>query len=455
MSSAVALGRRPNSLSPALGSMQSWLYGLRGLGWQLELETPRRLSAELGEPMSQIPAVHIAGTNGKGSMVRMIGSILQASGLRVGMYTSPHLVHLAQRVEIQGRPVANRALAKSLDAVRKACGRLRGPRHPSFFECMTAAAFLLFRDLGVQVAVVETGLGGRYDATRIMPWVLAHAFGPISLEHTDRLGKTISKIAGEKAALLRPGVPGVVSMQTREAMKVFVSSARQEGAPLFVYGKDFEVLSTRVTPKGTRLSASFSKRSGLPRSMDFFTSMVGRHQAQNAVASILTADLALKSLDLNPTQSVIQSGLRRAWVAGRVQIVPGQPLHILDTACNPGALEVLVSTTRELYNDRKIVLCAGFLNDKDIQANARILRKLTRKVVLTEPPVKLRALPAKYAARAFRKLGIEAITEKNPVKALYTARKMAGSRGLVVVTGSLYLVGDLMQRDASLHTRIG
>lgn len=435
--------------------MQSWLYGLRGLGWQLELDTPRCLSAELGEPMSQIPAVHIAGTNGKGSMVRMIGSILQASGLRVGMYTSPHLFHLAQRIEIQGRPVAKKALANSLEAVRKACGRLQGPRHPSFFECITAAAFLLFRDLGVQVAVVETGLGGRYDATRIMPWVLAHAFGPISLEHTDRLGNTISKIAGEKAALLRMGVPGVVSMQTREAMKVFVSSAKQEGAPLFVYGKDFEVLKTQVTPKGSRLTASFSKRTGLPRRMDLFTSMVGRHQAQNAATSILTADLALKAMDMNPTYSVIRSGLRRAWVPGRIQIVPGQPLHILDTACNPGALEVLVSTTRELYKNRKMVLCAGFLNDKDIGKNARILRGLARQVVLTEPPVKIRALPVKSAARMFRKLGFETLTERDPVKALFTARKMAGSRGLVVVTGSLYLVGDLMQRDAFLHTRIG
>ncbi|HEY6548696.1 MAG TPA: folylpolyglutamate synthase/dihydrofolate synthase family protein [Vicinamibacteria bacterium] len=389
------------------------------LGIKFGLETIRAVVEELGHPERTAPSILVAGTNGKGSVCAMLESALRASGLRTGLYTSPHLLRVNERVAIGGRAVSDRDLARALGAVRDAAeglvARGRIPAHPTYFETVTAAAFWRFREARVQVMVLEVGLGGRLDATNVSD-PLVSAIVSLDFDHEAFLGRTLSAIAREKAGVMRKGRAVVLGPLPREARHAIALEARRVGARL-------------VDARGERGAVPWPRR--LP--------LAGEHQRDNLRVALRVLDEAgAAGLPLDRARAA--RGISRARWRGRLQLLPGRPPLLLDGAHNPAGARALGLYLR---GAGPFVLVFGVMADKDVPGLARELFPLARAVVLTRPRVGRAALPASIA-RATRGLAGRPHQEADVRKALALARRLARPGDTVVVAGSLYLVGEVL-----------
>ena len=327
------------------------------------LDRMERLLDRLGNPHRRYPTLHVAGTKGKGSTCAFAASILRAAGLRVGLYTSPHLITFRERFRINGRPIPEEKLAEVV-------GRIQPNAAPdlTFFEVTTACAFLYFAQERVDAAVVEVGLGGRLDATNLlMPEVTV--ITPISLDHMDKLGDTVEAIAREKAGIIKPGVPVVMASQPIEARRVFEETAVGRGAPL--HGVEKEVRSDEVilSLEGTRCGIETPVRS-YP---DLQIPLLGRHQLSNAVAAIRAVELFAQRRGLSLTSRAVQEGLRQTEWPGRCQLIQGNPPILLDGAQNAASARVLKEMVAELFPGRRVTPTQSsakvFVSEGRIRAN--------------------------------------------------------------------------------------
>jgi len=405
----------PRGTPPAAAYLTSRIR----LGMKFGLETMRTLVAELGHPERAFPALLVAGTNGKGSVVAYVDSVLRASGLRVGRYTSPHLVHVRERIVVGGRPISDRALDHEVARVRAAVEALgasgRLPAEPTYFEVLTAAAFLHFQRARVDIAVLEVGMGARLDATNVVE-PLASAIVSVDRDHEAYLGTTLAAIAREKAGVLRRGRATVLGPMAAPA----------RGA--------IEKVAARVGARLVEANTSGAPPSPLP----------GAHQVANvavAVRLLHEARAAGVAMDL----SKVAKGIARTRWPGRLQRLPGRPPLLIDGAHNPAAARALA---QELRRQGSFVLVFAAMADKDIKEMGRILFPLAREVVLTRVPGERAAAPEAIVrrvgapARGARKAG-------RVRDALALARRLAGPRGLVVAAGSLYLAGEVLRSVAS------
>jgi len=424
-------------------------------GMKFGLETMRALVAEMGHPESAFPSLLVAGTNGKGSVAAYCDAVLRASGLRTGRYTSPHLVRVNERITVDGREVTDRDFAIAVRAVRDAAERLvrRGvlAAHPTFFEVTTAAAFAHFRRKGVEVAVLETGLGGRLDATNVVE-PTASAIVSIDFDHEVYLGRTLAAIAGEKAGVLRPGRPTVIGPLAGEARKAVRARARAIGACVVEARRGARL----VRSDGGRAA---SRRSGLVDIFDLSTPtaryarlrpLPGAHQRDNLLVAIrLLEEARCAGLPVD-LRKVSRAVARTRW-PGRLEWVPGHPPLLLDGAHNPAGARALAGY---LAGGPPIVLVFGAMSDKDVRGLARALFPLAAAIVLTRPRVARAATPDELARRAGR-LAARAHRQPGVARALALARRLARAHGpmtTVVVAGSLYLVGavkEALEREAA------
>ena len=398
----------------------AWLYGLQSHGVKLGLEGIRTLLALLDQPERAFPSVLIGGTNGKGSVAAMVDAMLGASGRRTGLYTSPHLVRPNERIRIAGEDIATPELHHRLRLVREACERGVADgslaAHPSFFEVMTATAFCAFQHGRIDTAVLEVGLGGRLDATNAAD-PLASAIVTIALDHVGTLGTTIEAIAVEKAGIARRGRALVSGVAQREAVAVIRERCDAIGAR-------FVDARSAPLPSGVRLSLN------------------GAHQRDNARVAAVTFEELVRSIGLPAGAREIRQGLENARWDGRLQLVPGSPAILLDGAHNAAAAEVLGGHLA-LRAGPKPVLLFGAMADKDIPGILGPLAPYVASVVATRPPV-LRGADCRDVAAAARALGLPAGAEADLGAALERARALAGPGGLVLVAGSLYLVGAVL-----------
>ena len=413
-------------------------------GMKFGLETMRALVAEMGHPESAYPSLLIAGTNGKGSVAAYCDAVLRASGLRTGRYTSPHLVHVRERITVDGRAISERDFARAVRGVRDAATRLvrRGvlDAHPTFFEVLTAAAFAHFRDARVDVAVLEVGLGGRLDATNVAE-PLASAIVSVDFDHEVYLGRSLAAIAREKAGVLRAGRATVIGPLADEARRVVHAQARALGA---------RVVEAR---RGARLSAS-ALRSGEPRAgarLDRDAhGALPRPRAAAAGSTSATTCWWRSACSRRRARAGLPVELARVPAAvaatrwpGRLQRIPGRPAILLDGAHNPAGARALAA---HLAGGPPFVLVFAAMADKDVRGLARALFPLASGIVLTTPRVSRAASPAALARRAGR-LAWGAHREPSVARALGLARRLArahGPRTEVVVAGSLYLVGAVL-----------
>ncbi|MBI5379292.1 MAG: bifunctional folylpolyglutamate synthase/dihydrofolate synthase [Nitrospirae bacterium] len=416
-----------------------FLYGLHGQGIKLGLATTRHLLYALGDPQRDFASVHLAGTNGKGSTAAMIASALQASGHRVGLYTSPHLNQFTERIRIDGAPIPDEAVAPLVAEIRKSLSRtlLSGETVPTFFEFTTAMAFLAFAREAVDVAVVEVGMGGRLDATNLLD-PLVSVLTPVDYDHQAFLGSTLGQIAGEKAGILKPRVPAVVGPQAAEAQEVIERAARAVGAPLRQMDREFAVAVREADLAGTTLDYS-GPRWRLP---GVRVGLAGRHQAVNAAMALAALEV-LNERGVRVDGEAVRRGLAAARWEGRLEVLGERPLLLLDGAHNPGAARALRQALVELVlpRTRRCHLLLGILGDKDVSGILAELLPLAGQVIVTAPDSPRAMPPECLAAEAGRWTDRVAIC-RTVAEALETAKSLTDPQDALCITGSLYTVGE-------------
>ncbi len=379
---------------------------------KLGLERIRAVLAALDDPQTSFRSVHVAGTNGKGSTCAMVEAGLRAAGVRTGLYTSPHLIEPLERIQVDGLPISREQFTRAFDAVHDAAKRLDLDCHPTYFETVTAMAFWLFRELEVETAVVETGLGGRLDATNVIQPAVA-AITAIDFDHEAYLGHTIEAIAGEKAGILKPGVPAVFARQRPDAEAVLEARARELGVRV-ARAADFEIHDLEIDARG----CSFN---GLR------CPLAGEHQVDNAT----TAVLVLRELGAPP------EGIADARWPGRLECVSPNPDVILDGAHNPAGARALRRYLERFYSGRKLWMIYGAMRDKAVEEMTEILFPLAQELILTAPD----------APRAVRPQALRELAGRGQVAAEFTSALEIVNAGVaaddvVVVTGSLFLIGE-------------
>jgi dihydrofolate synthase/folylpolyglutamate synthase len=422
---------------------------------KFDLDHMRVLLRALDHPERRFPSVLIAGTNGKGSTAATLASILRASGLKTGLYTSPHLVRINERIRVNGEEISDDDFAALQGEVDRIAERLieRGelPWHPSFFEMMTAIAFEHFAQERVDLAVLEVGMGGRLDATNVVAPRVS-VITDISLDHQKFLGNTVGEIAREKVGIIRPGGAVVTLPQQPEANDVIGNTildldARAANAVPYVPPVS-PASNQHLVPSGGQ--GGFVYRyplAVLGEQILVETPLVGRHQLRNVALAVATAvELNRQGID-GITAKSIERGIREARWPGRFQVIAAQacwPEMVLDVAHNAAGAWALRSALSERYEDRPLIFVFGAMRDKAISEMTEILFPLAERVIATRPENPRAASPEEIQRAAVR-TGVDLETVKDVKLALERARVLAGAKAVVVITGSIYLVGEVMQ----------
>jgi dihydrofolate synthase/folylpolyglutamate synthase len=379
---------------------------------KLGLERIRAVLEALGNPERACRVVHVAGTNGKGSTCAMIEAGLRDAGIRTGLFTSPHLIEPTERIQVGGIPVTQTDFERAFNVVHETAEKLDLDCHPTYFETVTAMAFRWFREMRVHTSVIEVGLGGRLDATNVVEPALT-VITPIDFDHEAYLGHTIEAIAGEKAGILKPGVPAVFARQRPDAARVLEARARELHVPV-THAEDFEIRDLHIDARGSRFSG-------------IVCPLAGEHQVDNAV----TAALALRALGVSP------DGIKDTRWPGRIEHVSPNPDVILDGAHNPAGARALARYLDRFYGGRRIWLIYGAMRDKAIDEVAGILFPIAAELVLTAPDTSRALRPealAEFAGRGHIEPNVEA--------AIDYAGRHASEEDVIVITGSLFLVGE-------------
>jgi dihydrofolate synthase/folylpolyglutamate synthase len=424
----------------ALGYLLS--LGHETVAIKLGLANTERLLGELGQPQRAYRSVQIAGTNGKGSTAVVLDSILRAAGIKVGLYTSPHLISITERIRLCGLEITPEEFASLITKVRDTARSLLDRRHlaalPTFFEHVTVAAFLSFKEAGAELAILETGLGGRLDATTTARARLV-ALTPIALDHQEYLGQTLGEIAAEKAAIIRVGVTAIVAPQRREAMEVILKQCAANDVTPHILKEDAATILD--ADKYGRLKITFRTASDCYE--DVRPLLLGRHQTHNVALAIHLAE-ALRESGFNIPRTSIIEGVEAATHMGRLEHWEGEPSLLFDGAHNAEGARALRAFLDEFVHV-PITLVFGAMRDKALDEMAAILFPAASRLIFTQPRNPRAAVPEELASIAIAcgidssRITLAASTEE----ASQIARAITPQRGLILYTGSLYLVGEI------------
>jgi dihydrofolate synthase/folylpolyglutamate synthase len=416
--------------------------GHETLAMKLGLRSVEILLDALGNPQKSFPSVQIAGTNGKGSTAAFIESILGSAGIRSGLYTSPHLVSITERIRVNGEEISRDDFARLASKVRETAEHLVSDGQlaalPTFFEQVTAIALLAFQETGVALAVLETGLGGRLDATTCAQAETV-VITSIAMDHETYLGNSIEEIAAEKAAIIRPGVTAIIAHQSDPVRAVVLAqSAMNQVLPVF---DDTETRVEDVTEHG-RLKVSFQTHKSIYGGVRL--GLRGRHQMQNASLAVVVAE-ALEEKGYRIPETAIVKGIANAQHPGRLELIEGEPSVLLDGAHNPAGAQTLRNYLVE-FASRPVTLVFGVMNDKKVKEIAEVLFPVVDRLVLTEVnnarTADLQTL--KNAAKEFADAEkVHAV--KDAGEAVRFGLKNTPGEGLVCVAGSLYLIGEVRE----------
>jgi dihydrofolate synthase/folylpolyglutamate synthase len=445
-----------------MSSYQSAVERLHALGHELQhgpsrkfdLVHIRALCHDLGDPQRNFRSVLIAGTNGKGSTAATLASILSASSHRVGLYTSPHLVRMNERISLQGEPISDAAFAASFERVAASAERLVAasvlPHLPSFFETMTAMAFDYFAASGVETAILEVGMGGRLDATNIVEPILS-VITDIDLDHQKYLGNTLAEIAGEKAGILRPNVTAVTLPQHPEASQVLGERMAALGVRAVSAVRNMPSLAPGSSALAHSPSMETRFRLGvLGKEVEIVSPLVGPHQLRNLALAITAAE-ELAAQGFHITAESIACGTRQTLWPGRFQHLAAtarRPEIIIDVAHNPAGAWALSATLTERMGERPMVLLFGAMADKAVDQIAKILWPRMAHVVLTSVAGNSRAASATELAALAQSLGIEhslAGSVRQGVELALSQTLARAPNAVLVIAGSIYVAGEAMQ----------
>ncbi len=421
-----------------LPECRDYLGHLEHFGIKLGLENIATLCEALGNPQDGFPSVHVAGTNGKGSVSAMLADVLQAHGFRTGLYTSPHLARVEERIRVDGAAIPQRRFRDLLERLKTAIdGLMAGGRlayHPTYFEVLTALAFLRFAERSVDVAVLEVGMGGRFDATNVVRPIVS-VITTIARDHEKHLGSDLESIAFEKAGIIKPGVPVVCGVRGGAALRKIRRIAREREAPLievFDRGRTFEA---RAFAGGYRFAYEGERGRYV-----YSPGLAGRHQGTNAAVAIATAEVLARTWKPLDKPKIVKAVRETRW-EGRLETVSRRPLVLLDGAHNVEGAAALAVHIREIVR-RPVVLVFAAMKDKDIRSMTSLLFPLCGTVVLTRVPYKRSASTGELAAAAPAFKG-KILLEPDTRKAVRLALAESCGRAPVVIAGSLFLIGEV------------
>ncbi len=434
------------------------------------LNRMRRLLELLGNPQTHAPVIHIAGTKGKGSVAWLMAEALRYSGYHVGLYTSPHLIHLEERFVVDGLPCAPEELTAMVDLLRPVVEELAQSDlgAPTFFELTTALGWLLFRHRNTNVAVIEVGLGGRLDSTNVCEPALC-IITSISLDHQQQLGSTIGRIAGEKAGIIKQGIPVVSGATAPEADAVIEHVAYQQGAPLWRLDRDFSSTWTKIDSEASDwdgAEGSGLKSSGYSFGATSFQWMgsepmgasreryplrlLGAHQGRNAALMMASVDV-LRKRGWSISEEAVAESLRSTQVTGRTQVVETSPWLIVDTAHNMASIEALITVIQTHFQPRRRILLFSASKDKEYDKMLQSLLTCFDSIILTQFQSNPRAVPLEQLFQ----LGNDMLQKEPharptlhcellPQEGLAFARRLASKEDLICVAGSFFLAAEIL-----------
>ncbi len=415
-----------------------FLQRLTDFGIKLGLDKTRNLLEAFGNPHRGYYSVLVAGTNGKGSVAKTLAHILTLAGYRTGLYTSPHLVYIGERVMFNEKPINKKQLVLKIRQLQEILGSQPYHLYPTFFETLTVIAFSFFADMKADVVVCEVGMGGRFDATNVLPASL-EIITKIGLEHMQFLGKTYHEIANEKAGIIKQGSTVISAMQKDDAMRVIQNRAREKKANIYKYGKDFIV-------RRTAFSASrqvFNFYAGQERFLSMETPLVGRHQMEN-MALVVQSVRMMEKAGFPVKEEVLYKGMATVVWPCRFHLIKKDPVIVIDGAHNPDGIRALHGTIREVFPETRFSFLTGILKDKNWNRMLKILlhrNNNTDEIVFTRPGTNRAVDPEILAdfVRSKYKINVTVIPE--PAAAL---KYVLNTNRNWCICGSLYLCGDIL-----------
>lgn len=420
----------------------SYLEGLKIFGIRLGLTRIERLLELLGRPQDRYRTIHVTGTNGKGSVSAMVEGALRRSGIHTGFYSSPHLVSYTERVRVDGQNISEEDFAEGITVIREKIDQMlaEGDECPTQFEVLTALGFYYFAKCQVEYAVIEVGLGGTLDSTNVITPEVS-VITNVTMEHADKLGGTLRSIAENKAGIIKDGVP-VVTAAKGEPLKVIRETAEAKNADIFVEGEDFS--STFLSCDGHTQKLEFSSELLGIEKKPYELHLLGRHQVENSAVALMTIRL-LHNIDERITMQTVTEALRLvSWPARFEHLELGAQQIIIDGAHNPAGMQALRGSLDDIFPAEERVLLLGILKDKDIDTMLAILLRPNDTVVVTRP----QSERADSADDLLRRVApavqhVEAFSDNE--EALDRALELANGEKLLVIAGSLYLVGGVRQ----------
>ena len=415
------------------------IHEFRRFGSVLGLERMNDVLSRLGDPQDDLKVIHVAGTNGKGSVCKFLEGGLSSCGYNVGLYTSPYIESFNERIRLGGQDISDSELEvytdRVLDKVKEMVSD--GKDSPTEFEVITAVALLYFKEKNADIVILEVGLGGSGDSTNVIREPLASVICSISYDHMDRLGNTLEEIAADKAGIIKPGCPVISNVPQHGPAAVIARKAYENDSRLYdVSGIKFNIhdetpFSQKVTMElyGTDYS-------------DVEISMVGRHQGENLRTALAVIEVLRKAGKIKVERGRLYDGLKTAVQPGRFEILSQDPFIIADGAHNEAGAAALQETMAKYFQGSRVLLVTGVLADKQVDEIMRHFADITHDVIVTEPG-NPRKLSAEKLAEHFRSLGINAVTAKTPQESLKLACQMQENHDAVLFAGSLYLIGEI------------
>lgn len=409
----------------------SYLYGLEKFGMIFGLAKVEKILEAIGNPHHEIQAIHIAGTNGKGSTAAMVASILRKEGYQVGLYTSPHLIRFTERIKINGKEIEEEEVVELAGWMRKRIEEAGIPPPFTFFDFTTAMCLLYFKQKMVDLAILEVGLGGRLDSTNVIDPLLS-IITNIAKDHEEYLGKSILKIAGEKAGIIKKGRPLITAATQPQVLRLFSTVCRKKGAPYYRVGREFRYLQSE--------ERNFDYE-GLRRKLwSVYVHLGGHHQIINATTALGAMEV-LDDLGYRVSNDAMIEGLKEVEWPGRLEMVCSSPRVVLDGAHNPAAALVLKEALEKEFQYEHLILLAGMMKDKDIKSFLHLLAPLADHLILTQAHND-RAAPPRVLKEALGKSGKKAEMAEDLENAIEKGLSMTKQEDLLCISGSLYTVGE-------------
>lgn len=415
------------------------IHEFNRFGMVLGLDRMEELLRRLGNPQDDLKVIHVAGTNGKGSVSKYLEEGLAACGYKMGLYTSPYIETFNERIRYDGADISDEDLEYYGQKVVSAAEAMvaDGLDSPTEFEVVTAIAFLYFADRQADITILEVGLGGIGDSTNVVKSPLASVITSISYDHMAQLGSSLAEIAVNKAGIIKTGCPVIANVPQRDAAKIIARKAYAMGSRLYDISGIRAAVSDE-TPFSQKVSMELYEKSY----SDVEISMVGRHQAENLKTALATLEILRKSGAVKLDREALYEGLKRARQPGRFEVISEDPLVIIDGAHNDAGAQALQETMAQHFAGKKILLVAGILADKEIDSIVKFLTKITDHIIVTEPD-NPRKLAAEKLAGHVADFGVAAEAVPDVEAAVHRAKELADDYDVILFAGSLYLIGDV------------